>query len=141
MNATAVAASALALSMLTACSQGTQENAGQEGQNVAEANTANQAVGNMAMEGNMAMGGDMSGMQGGNMAMMNAAMAKMNSGNVEKCYGVAKAGQNDCKAGPGTTCAGTSKVDYQGNAWKLVEKGTCTKIKTPKGTGSLQPIA
>ena len=38
-------------------------------------------------------------------------------------------------------CAGTSKVDYQGNAWKYVAKGTCTKIKTPKGTGSLKPIA
>lgn len=56
---------------------------------------------------------------------------------MEKCYGVALAGQNDCKAGPGTTCAGTSKVDYQGNAWKLVAKGTCTTIKTPKGNGSL----
>ncbi len=58
----------------------------------------------------------------------------------EKCYGVAKAGQNDCAAGPGTTCAGTSKTDYQGNAWKFVPKGTCTTIKTPKGTGSLTPI-
>jgi uncharacterized membrane protein len=58
----------------------------------------------------------------------------------EKCYGVAKAGQNDCAAGPGTTCAGTSKVDYQGNAWKMVAKGTCTTIKTPKGAGSLKPI-
>lgn len=58
----------------------------------------------------------------------------------EKCYGVALAGKNDCAAGPGTTCAGTSKVDYQGNAWKLVPKGTCTTMKTPKGTGSLQPI-
>jgi uncharacterized membrane protein len=58
----------------------------------------------------------------------------------EKCYGVALAGQNDCKAGPGTTCAGTSKVDYQGNAWKLVPTGTCTKIKTPKGMGSLTEI-
>jgi len=46
----------------------------------------------------------------------------------EKCYGVAKAGQNDCAAGPGTTCAGTSKVDYQGNAWKLVPAGTCEKV-------------
>lgn len=45
----------------------------------------------------------------------------------EKCYGVSKAGQNDCAAGPGTSCAGTSKVDYQGNAWKLVPKGTCEK--------------
>lgn len=58
----------------------------------------------------------------------------------EKCYGVAMAGKNDCAAGPGTTCAGTSKVDYQGNAWKLVPKGTCTAMKTPKGMGSLTPI-
>jgi uncharacterized membrane protein len=55
----------------------------------------------------------------------------------EKCYGVAKAHQNDCKAGAGTTCAGTSATDYQGNAWSLVPKGTCTSIKTPKGNGSL----
>ncbi len=55
----------------------------------------------------------------------------------EKCYGVAKAGHNDCAAGPGTSCAGTSKTDYQGDAWTLVEKGTCTTIKTPKGYGSL----
>ena len=59
---------------------------------------------------------------------------------MEKCYGVAKAGQNDCAAGPGTTCAGTSKVDYQGNAWKNVPAGTCAAIKTPKGMGSLTPI-
>lgn len=55
----------------------------------------------------------------------------------EKCYGVSKAGKNDCAAGPGTSCAGTSKVDYQGNAWSFVPKGTCTGIKTPKGNGSL----
>jgi uncharacterized membrane protein len=60
---------------------------------------------------------------------------------MEKCYGVAKAGQNDCAAGPGTTCAGTSTRDYQGNAWKLVAKGTCTSIQTPRGAGSLMPIA
>lgn len=59
---------------------------------------------------------------------------------MEKCYGVAKAGQNDCAAGPGTTCAGTSKVDYQGNAWKYVPAGTCTSIQTPKGMGSLSAI-
>ena len=58
----------------------------------------------------------------------------------EKCYGVALKGQNDCAAGAGTTCAATSKVDYQGNAWKLVPKGTCTTMKTPKGMGSLEPI-
>ncbi|MGZ5132773.1 MAG: BufA1 family periplasmic bufferin-type metallophore [Caldimonas sp.] len=55
----------------------------------------------------------------------------------EKCYGVSLAGKNDCAAGAGTTCAGTSKVDYQGSSWKYVAKGTCTSIKTPKGNGSL----
>lgn len=56
---------------------------------------------------------------------------------MEKCYGVSKAGHNDCAAGPGTSCAGSATKDYQGNAWTLVEKGTCTSIKTPKGFGSL----
>jgi uncharacterized membrane protein len=56
---------------------------------------------------------------------------------MEKCYGVALAGKNDCKAGAGTTCAGTAKVNYQKNAWKLVPAGTCVKIKTPNGYGSL----
>jgi uncharacterized membrane protein len=60
-------------------------------------------------------------------------------GEKERCYGISEAGKNDCAAGPGTTCAGTSKVDYQGNAWKYVAKGTCTTIKTPKGMGSLKP--
>lgn len=59
----------------------------------------------------------------------------------EKCFGVALAGKNDCAAGPGTTCAGTSRVNYQGNAWKYVPKGTCTTIKTPKGNGSLTEIS
>lgn len=62
---------------------------------------------------------------------------EMNKGAVEKCYGVSLAGKNDCKAGPGTSCAGTSKVDYQANAWKHVPKGTCTTMKTPKGMGTL----
>ena len=58
----------------------------------------------------------------------------------DKCYGISKAGKNDCAAGAGTSCAGTSHSDYQGNAWKYVAKGTCAKIKTPKGAGSLTPI-
>ena len=58
---------------------------------------------------------------------------------MEKCYGVSLAGKNDCAAGPGTSCAGTSKVDYQANAWKNVPAGTCSTIKTPKGMGSLIP--
>ena len=58
----------------------------------------------------------------------------------EKCYGIALKGQNDCAAGPGTTCAATSKVDYQGNSWKLVPKGTCATMTTPFGPGSLTPV-
>jgi uncharacterized membrane protein len=58
----------------------------------------------------------------------------------EKCFGVALKGKNDCAAGPGTTCAGTSKVDHQGNAWSLVPKGTCEKTASktsPTGYGQL----
>jgi uncharacterized membrane protein len=59
----------------------------------------------------------------------------------QKCYGVALKGQNDCAAGPGTTCQGTSTVDFQGNAWKFVQGGTCTSIAVPGGKhGSLTPI-
>jgi uncharacterized membrane protein len=61
--------------------------------------------------------------------------------NSDKCYGISLAGHNDCAAGPGTSCAGTSKRAYAGNAWKYVAKGTCAKIKTPRGAGSLKPIA
>lgn len=64
-------------------------------------------------------------------------MTPQQMASMEKCYGVALAGHNDCKAGPGTTCAGTSKIDYQSNSWKMVPKGTCLNIKTPFGHGSL----
>ncbi|RJK97438.1 DUF2282 domain-containing protein [Paracoccus aestuarii] len=50
---------------------------------------------------------------------------------MEKCYGISLAGQNDCAAGPGTTCAGTSTVDYQGNAWTLVPTGSCLTTELP----------
>jgi uncharacterized membrane protein len=65
--------------------------------------------------------------------------AKVKSGKVEPCFGTALKGHNDCFAGAGTTCAGTSTTDYQGNAFKLVPKGTCTTILTPNGPGSLTP--
>jgi len=52
---------------------------------------------------------------------------------MDKCYGVSLAGKNDCAAGPGTTCAGTSTIDYQGNAWKLIPAGTCTTMELPGG--------
>ncbi len=58
----------------------------------------------------------------------------------EKCFGVALKGKNDCKAGAGTTCAGTSKIDHQGNAWSLVPAGTCGKTvskTSPTGYGQL----
>ena len=61
----------------------------------------------------------------------------------EKCYGVALKGHNDCKAGPGTSCAGTSTADYQGNAWKLVAAGTCLKQggTLEAHAGNAKPVA
>jgi uncharacterized membrane protein len=65
---------------------------------------------------------------------------------MEKCFGVALAGENGCAAGPGTTCAGTSTIDYQGNAWSLVPAGTCEEMVVPAaadGTermGSLEEV-
>lgn len=68
------------------------------------------------------------------------AQAAMAAGK-EKCYGVALAGMNDCAAGPGTTCQGTSTVDFQGNAWKFVIGGTCASIEVPGGRmGSPEPL-
>src|SRR5918997_2840027 len=68
------------------------------------------------------------------------AKAAMDAGK-EKCYGVALAGQNDCAAGPGTTCQGTSTVDYQGNAWKFVDGGTCATMELPGGRdGPPEPL-
>ena len=57
-----------------------------------------------------------------------ATTALSAEGDMEKCYGVAKAGQNDCAAGEGTTCQGTSTVDGQKNAWILVPTGLCEKL-------------
>jgi uncharacterized membrane protein len=62
------------------------------------------------------------------MAATMAAAPAQAAGAKEKCFGVALKGKNDCAAGPGTSCAGTSTVDYQGNAWKLVAKGSCVKM-------------
>jgi uncharacterized membrane protein len=66
-------------------------------------------------------------------------VALVKAGKVEPCFGTALKGQNDCYAGAGTTCAGTSTADYQGNAFKLVPKGTCESVQTPNGSGSLKP--
>ena len=63
-------------------------------------------------------------------ALSTAISAPAQAASKEKCYGVSLAGQNDCAAGPGTSCAGTSKTDFQSNAWKLVPKGTCGETKS-----------
>lgn len=68
------------------------------------------------------------------------AKAAMAAGK-EKCYGIALKGQNDCAAGPGTTCQGSSTVDFQGNAWKFAQAGTCAKVEVPGGRhGSPEPL-
>lgn len=74
-------------------------------------------------------------------AALLAAQGVQAKGSMEKCYGVALAGENDCAAGPGTSCEGTSTVDYQGNAWSLVPAGTCESIEVDGGrSGSLDPL-
>ena len=73
------------------------------------------------------------------LAMQTATPAA--AGDKEKCFGVSLAGKNDCAAGPGTTCAGTSSVDYQGNAWTLVPKGSCLTMELPGDRkGSLEAL-
>lgn len=77
----------------------------------------------------------------GDEAKTEEVAAKDGDGEKEKCYGIAEAGKNGCEAGPGTSCAGTSVIDYQGNAWSYVDKGTC--LETERGDsgqmGSLEP--
>jgi uncharacterized membrane protein len=74
-------------------------------------------------------------------AAISGAATTSQAADSEKCYGVALKGQNDCAAGPGTTCAGTSAVDYQGNSWKAVPKGTCEAIAIDgQRKGSLAPL-
>jgi len=62
------------------------------------------------------------------------------AGRGEKCWGIALAGQNDCKAGPGTSCQGSSTQDFQGNAFTMTPKGVCNSIVTPDGPGSLEEL-
>ena len=69
-----------------------------------------------------------------------APLTAQAAGESDKCFGVALKGQNDCAAGAGTSCAGTSKKDYQSDAWKLVPKGTCEQTvsqSSPTGFGQL----
>lgn len=61
-------------------------------------------------------------------------------GRKDKCFGIALAGENDCAAGAGTSCEGTSTVDFQGNSWTYAPKGSCEFIMTPEGEGSLSAL-
>lgn len=66
--------------------------------------------------------------------------AKASAAGKEKCFGVALAGKNDCAAGAGTSCAGTSKMDHAANQWMYVPAGTCTTTASktsPTGHGQL----
>lgn len=77
----------------------------------------------------------------GAVATAMAAHTTASAAENEKCYGVALAGENGCAAGPGTSCAGTSTVDYQGNAWTLVPEGTCVTMELPGDRkGSLEEL-
>lgn len=79
-------------------------------------------------------------------ALTASMMAPAHAQAQEKCFGISVAGGNDCAAGPGTTCKGTSVVDYQGNAWTFVAAGTCAEIEVPAmadgtpRTGSLEEL-
>lgn len=103
--------------------------------------TVNAAVAATALAGALALAAGPSSAADSKMMMAKKPVTAAQMVGKEKCYGIAKAHQNDCKAGAGTTCAGTAKTDYQGNAWKAVPKGTCVTIKTPKGHGSLTPTS
>ena len=63
------------------------------------------------------------------------------SGRKDKCFGIALSGENDCKAGAGTSCQGTSTTDFQANAWTYAPKGSCESIVTPNGNGSLEEMS
>jgi uncharacterized membrane protein len=57
-----------------------------------------------------------------------ALAEEKSTANKEKCYGIAKAGHNDCASPSGNhSCAGQAKTDNSANEWKFVAKGTCDK--------------
>ena len=68
-------------------------------------------------------------------ALSTAAVQEANAAEMEKCYGVAKAGHNDCQTA-NSSCAGTSKMDDQKDAFVAVPAGTCMKI----AGGALKPM-
>ena len=123
---------AVSVAALAACSQGSNKTADSGEKPTAAKSGSMESMG--SSKGDMKMA---SMSEADMMKMRQETAAKVGSGKMQKCFGIAKAGQNDCYAGAGTTCAGTSKTDYQGNAFKLAPTGTCTQITTPNGHGSL----
>jgi uncharacterized membrane protein len=76
------------------------------------------------------------------LAAITAGAADAPGAKGEKCYGVAMKGKNDCASGA-NSCAGTSKADFQPDAWKHVPAGTCEKTvssTSPTGFGQLAPF-
>jgi len=74
----------------------------------------------------------------GTAVALSAVAVPAQAASKEKCYGVALTGGNDCKAGAGTSCQGSSTSDFQTNAWTYVPKGSCALIVTPTGKGALK---
>ena len=74
----------------------------------------------------------------GALSLLSVPMASADDAK-EKCFGVSLRGQNDCAAGA-HSCAGSATIDYDGQSFKLVPKGTCAAMATPKGKGSLEPV-
>ena len=72
-------------------------------------------------------------------ALAAAASPVVAAGEQENCYGVALKGQNDCAAAA-HSCAGQATINFDGQSWKSVPKGSCVSIKSPFGPGSLTPI-
>jgi len=64
-----------------------------------------------------------------------ASAADVRCAEMERCYGVSKAGKNDCSTSS-SACSGTAKQDFQKDAWVFVPKGTCAKL----GAGSLAAV-
>ena len=68
-------------------------------------------------------------------ALLLATQVQAQGPATEKCFGIAKAGKNDCQTAT-SSCAGTSKKDHEASAWLSVPKGTCDKIVGGSLTGA-----
>jgi len=118
---------AISAGLVAACSGGADADADKEAMAAADESSVEGAMADDAMAAE------------GEAQLFQASV--VGDGEKDKCFGISLAGENSCAAGAGTTCAGSSTVDYQGNAWALVEDGACeTTDAGPNGKGSLTPI-